>query len=167
MDLINVGYISGFHGLKGEVKIKSTTDFAADRFKVGNKLYLNKDDELIEVTIKSQREHKNINLVSFEGMESLNDVEKYKGYSLKVTKDMLFDLEEDEFYHFDLIGLDVLTNTGESLGKVSSIMETGANDIFVIKTKEQEILIPFVTAIVDRVDLDKKTITLFDVEGLW
>ena len=167
MELINVGYISGFHGLKGEVKIKSTTDFAGERFKVGSKLYLNKNDELIEVTIKSQRVHKNINLVSFKEFNSLNDVEKYKGYSLKITKEMLFELEDDEFYYFELIGLDVLTSEGICLGKVSSVMETGANDIFVIKANDKEILIPFVSSIVNTIDINENKITLFDIEGLW
>ncbi|MDL2211671.1 ribosome maturation factor RimM [Erysipelotrichaceae bacterium OttesenSCG-928-M19] len=167
MELINVGIIVGFHGLKGELKVKTTTDFIKERFKKNNVLLLNYQDDLIEMKIASVREHKGLLLITFEGYSHLNDVEKFKGYKLQITKEMLLALENDEYYYFDLIGLEVITYTKESLGKVKSIMETGANDILVVETSDKEILIPFINAVVDEVNLNAKQITLHEIEGLW
>lgn len=165
--LINVGYIIGFHGLKGEVKIKSTSDFIDKRLKMGNKLLLVKDNDSIEVSIKSSRLHKELYIVSFENYHSLNDVEKLKGYSLKVSKDNLFELEEDEYYHFELVGLDVITFDNVNLGKIKRIWDIGANDVFIIDNKGKEILIPYTSNIVDKVDLANNCIKLFEVDGLF
>ncbi|MDF9866461.1 16S rRNA processing protein RimM [Bacilli bacterium PM5-3] len=167
MEMINVGYIAGFHGLKGEMKIKTTTDFIKERFAKGSELFLIYNNDEILVKIKSYREHKGMPLISFEGYNSLNDVEKYKGSALKVTSDMLYDLDEEEYYHFDLIGLDVETFNGEVLGKVKSVMETGANDVIVLEKDGKDILVPFIKTIVDVIDIENKKIVLFEVEGLW
>lgn len=167
MELINVGYIAGFHGVKGEVKVKSTTDFADRRFAVGNKLILTNDDETIELTISNHRVHKNMDMLRFEEITNLNDIEKYKGYALKVKAEDLFELAEDEYYNFELIGLDVFDYQGNKLGQVKSIMNTAANDTLVVKTDHQDILIPFIKDVIDEVDFDNNKITLFEVEGLW
>ena len=164
---INVGYVAGFHGLKGEMKIKPTTDFVKDRFAIGNELLLITKTGEISVTIKTYREHKTLPLVSFEGYNSLNDVEQFKSCALKVTEDMLYELEDEEFYHFELVGLKVISFDDEMIGTIKSVMETGANDVFVVEGDSKEILIPFVKSIVEKVDLEKKEVKLFEVVGLW
>ena len=167
MEKINIGYIVGFHGLKGEIKVKSTTDFTKERFVVGQKLYLAFDNQWEELIIKTCRYHHGLVLISFEGFDSLTKVEKFKGCALQITQAMLYELEEDEFYHFDLIGLEVVSCAGQNLGKVKSIMSAGAQDVLVVDSSEKDILIPFVSAIVNQVDLKNKMITLFEIEGLW
>ena len=167
MEMINVGYVAGFHGLKGEMKIKTTTDFVQERFAVGSELILVTKDRELTVKVKSYREHKGVPLISFEGYATLNDVEQFKGASLKVTEDMLYELEDEEFYHFELIGSNVEIYDGKILGEITSIMETPANDIFIVKKDDKEILIPFIKSIVAEVDLENKKIKLFEVEGLW
>lgn len=166
MKEIKVGKIIGFHGLKGEVKVKSSTDFAKERFQVGNELFLSDQKNIIEVKIRSVRYHKNNYLIAFDGYPSLNDVEMFKGYDLIVKEEMLNELEEDEFYYFDLIGMKVYDHDNNLLGTVSSVMETGANEVLVIKG-DKEILIPFVDHFIKDIDLDNKTIHMEEVEGLY
>lgn len=167
MELINVGYITGFHGVKGEVKVKATTDFASARFAVGNKLIVTNGQESRELIISNHRTHKNMDLLRFEGIDSLNEIERYKGYALKIKPDDLFALAEDEYYNFDLIGLDVFDYQGNKIGQVESVLNTPANDTLVVKADHQEILIPFIKDVVNEVDLANHKITLFDVEGLF
>ncbi|WP_423363934.1 ribosome maturation factor RimM [Mycoplasma sp. P36-A1] len=166
-DNINIGYIAGFHGIKGEVKIKSTTDFKEERFKKGNILLLVGPRETVEMKIDSVREHKGMVLVKFTGIFNINDVEKYKGYEVKVNKENRMELAEDEFYFFDLVGLDVLNYNKENIGKVIRVMDTGASQILIIKHNEDEVMIPFVKAIVTDVDMAKNEIYLSDIEGLY
>jgi 16S rRNA processing protein RimM len=165
--VINVGYVVGFHGLKGEIKIKSTSDFIDKRLSKGNKLLLVKDNDEQEVTIKSSRNHKNTYLVYLDGYNNLNEVEKFRGYSIKVNEDDLYPLEEDEYYHFELIGLKVYDYQNNLLGSISSILETGANDILVIKENNQEIMIPLIKSIVNEINISKGIITLFEIDGLF
>lgn len=167
MELYNIGYVAGFHGLKGEMKIKSLTDFAQERFIVANTLYLNKDKDLLEVKIKTVRFHKGFYLLSFEGLDSLTKVEKYKGYSLSVNEEMLYELEDDEYYYFELIGMSVYDHQNNYLGKVSSVMETGANEVLVVSDDEKEILIPFVDSFFESFDEENKKIVLNEVDGLF
>jgi 16S rRNA processing protein RimM len=167
MEMINVGYIAGFHGLKGEMKIKTTTDYVEERFGVGSELYLLLKKEQIKVKIRSYRFHKGMPLIAFEDYYSLDDVEKFKGCALKIHKDMLFDLEEDEYYHFELIGAEVYDYNNELVGNIKSIMDSPANDIFVLETKGKDVLVPFVKSFVEEVDLNNKKIYLKEVEGLF
>lgn len=167
MELINVGYISGFHGVKGEVKIKATTDFPEERFAVGNKLLVTDEKETVELTISQHRVHKNINMLRFAEIDNLNEIEKYKGYALKIEADTLLDLDDDEYYHFELIGLSVFDYQGNLLGEVVSVMNTDANDNLVVKSGKKEILIPFIKDVINEVNLEAKKITLFEVEGLF
>lgn len=164
MELNKVGLIVSFHGLKGEVKVKSFTDFKDERFKIKNKLYLKKNDREIEVTIKSWRVHKGMDLLAFEEYSDLTSIEHLKNFEIYALKDELDILEEDEFYYKDLIGLSVYDYQDHKIGKIVKINETAANDLFVL---DNDVLIPFVKAIVNEIDLENKKITLFEIEGLF
>jgi 16S rRNA processing protein RimM len=165
--LINVGYVSGFHGLKGELKIKSTSDFIDERLQVNNKLLLVKDNHEIEVTIKSYRKHKDVPMISLVGFNSLNEVELFKGYALKVRQADLYQLEDDEFYHFQLIGLNVVDHNDTNIGTIKRIWDIGANDVFIIDHNGKEILIPYTSNVVEKIDLENKIVKIFDIEGLF
>lgn len=162
-----VGKIVGTHALKGEVKIYSESDFKEARFKKGNVLFIDYSGEKVEVTVASHREHKEFDLVSFEGLNSINDVEKYVKCELYVEETQLDDLEEDEFYYFELIGCTVLTDKDEELGIVKNVVNYGASDILVISgTNNKEVMIPFVNDFILDVDLETRTIKINPVEGL-
>ena len=143
----NVGKIVNTHGVKGEVKVVSTTDFPEERYQKGNTLYLfhTKGQNPIELIIKSHRNHKSFDLLTFEGYENINEVEKFKEGILKVQEDQLQDLEEGEYYFHEIVGCTVRTTAGEELGTVKEILSPGANDVWVVKGERgKEYLIPYI-----------------------
>lgn len=166
----NVGKIVNTHGIKGEARVISKTDFAEERYKPGNKLYLflpdTKSDPL-ELTVKSHRTHKSFDLLTFEGYENINQIEKMKGGILKISEDQLGDLEENEFYYHEIIGCTVETLDGEEVGKIKEILSPGANDVWVIKAKGgKEILIPYIEDVVKEVNVEEKLVKINAIEGL-
>lgn len=163
MDKIRVGVIVNTHALKGELKVKSFSDFDADRFAKGSKLLIEYRREIIEVVVKNARESKGFILVLFEGLEDINLVEKYKGCELFVLKEDLPELEEDEVYYHDLMGCDVYDEEGNHLGKVENVLETGANAVLRVNEK---ILIPFVKAFIKENDFKNKKIVINKMDGL-
>ena len=109
MTYYNVGKIVNTQGLQGELRVLSVTDFADERFKKKSVLALfdDKDNYIMDVEIASHRKHKNFDIVKFKGLYHINDVEKYKGCSLKIAEENLTDLDDGEFYYHEIIGLDV------------------------------------------------------------
>jgi 16S rRNA processing protein RimM len=165
----NVGKIVNTHGIRGEVRVISKTDFADERYRVGNTLYIFMDhaSEPIEVKVKSHRVHKSFDLLSFEGYDNINLVEKFKGAIIKVPESQLGKLEEGEYYFHEIIGCTVVTEQGETIGTVKEILTPGANDVWVVKDKGgKEILIPYIADVVKNVDVKEKLITIHPMEGL-
>lgn len=165
----NVGKIVNTHGIKGEVRVIATTDFVEDRFRPGRKLYIFMEGTSlpIEVVIKTTRPHKQFQIVSFEGYSSINDVEKFKGGTLKIKEEDRGTLEEGEFYFDEIIGLEVWSEEGEKLGFVKEILQTGANDVWVVKReKKPDLLLPYIEDCVKQVDLTEKKIIVHLLEGL-
>ncbi|MFE8695207.1 ribosome maturation factor RimM [Cytobacillus sp. FJAT-53684] len=165
----NVGTIVNTHGIKGEARVVSKTDFADERYKPGNKLFLfmPNTNTPIELTIKSHRTHKSFDLLIFEGYEDINDIEKMKGGILKISETQLGKLEDNEFYYHEIIGCTVATMNGEEIGKIREILSPGANDVWVIKGKGgKDILIPYIEDVVKKVDVKEKNIIIDPIEGL-
>ncbi|KOS69495.1 16S rRNA processing protein RimM [Lysinibacillus contaminans] len=171
MEWFNVGRIVNTHGVRGEVRILSTTDFEEQRFVVGNKLaaFKKNDKKPTWVTIESVRRHKNFILLTFEGMHNINLVEPFKEGMLKVTQDQMDEdlLEENEYFYHDIIGCSVVSEEGETIGEIKDILETGANDVWVVKgTKGKEHYIPYIEDVVKDINIDEKVITIHVMEGL-
>ena len=167
MDFLIVGKLVNTHALQGEVKVLSGSDFKKERFKKGNTLYIAYQGEHIPVTVASHRLHKGADLIRFLGFDSINDVEKYKGCDILVDYEDLGELEENEFYYYEIIGCQVKTVDGEVLGQVKEILETGANDVWVIERPGlKDVLIPYIEDVVKSVDVENKLITVQMLEGL-
>ena len=165
----NVGKIVNTHGIRGELKILSQTDFPEERFKPGNKLFLMNPDETekLEAVIETARVHKNSYIVLFKGWDDINKVEKYKGWSVKVGEDQLFELPPDEFYYFEIVGCTVMSEEGQEIGKVTEILTPGANDVWVVQpSKGKPVYIPYIDDVVKQVDVENKRITIHLLEGL-
>lgn len=165
--MYKVGAIINTHGIKGEVKVKRTSDFA-ERFEVGNDIfYKDTDQNDIVLTIKSSRMQKEIHLLSFEGFESINDVLSLKGTTLYIKDAQQTELDEHEFYYREIIGCTVKTTCGQTLGIVESILSPGANDVWVVKSTDgKEYLIPYIADVVKTVDVNEKSILIELIEGL-
>lgn len=171
MEWFNVGRIVNTHGIRGELRILSTTDFEEERFAVGMKLaaFKKEDTKPTWITIGSSRRHKNFILVTFEGMENINLVEPFKEGMLKVTIDQLADdeLDENEFYHFEIVDCEVFTEEGDLIGVVKEILETGANDVWEIKAEGgKKHYIPYIEDIVKEIDVENKKIIIHVMDGL-
>lgn len=161
MDKLKIGKIIGTHALKGELKIRSNSDFNDQRFVIGHKLLIgNLQDEFI---IKTVRFHKGNFLVSFEGLQNINLVEKYVGLNVYGYKDDI-ELDDDEYFYGDLIGC-IVINDNQEIGIVESLFNNGAHDILTVKTANGKISIPYVDAFIDEVNIDEKQINVHLIKG--
>ena len=133
-DLLQVGVITTTHGIRGEVKVYPTTD-DVHRFEELESVLLDTGKEYRELKIKSVKYFKQYAILKFKGIDNINDIEKYKGKSLFVTRENAQPLGEDEYYIADLIGMEVYLEDGSHFGKLKDVMETGANYVYIIKTE--------------------------------
>lgn len=163
MDKIKVGVIANTHGLKGELKVKSFSDFNEQRFAKGNTLLLDIHKEMLEVTISTYREQKGLVYISFEGMDDINMVEKFKCCDLYVLNENLHPLKSNEVYYYQLMNCDVYDENHELIGNVEDVFDTGANAVLRVN---KTILIPYVKAIIKEVDVETKRIVIHKMEGL-
>lgn len=161
MERIVFGKLVNTHGVRGEVKILSQSDFKDERFKKGTKFYVGDK----EVTVKTHRTHKNFDLVTFEEYTNINEVETLKGLEVSIDKSMLSELPEDEFYYHDLEGLSVF-NGEELVGEVSHVRDMPNGALLEVKTQSGKKLIPFVDEFIEDVDLEEKKIFINVIEGL-
>lgn len=168
MKWFNVGKIVNTHGIRGEVRVISRTDFAEERYKVGNVLYIFMENKPpIEVKVASHRVHKTFDLLTFEGYDNINLVEQFKGAIIKIPETQLQPLNEGEYYFHEIIGCTVVTEDGEPIGEVKEILTPGANDVWVVKRKKGgDVLVPYIADVVKQVDIENKTITIHVMEGL-
>lgn len=166
----NVGKVVNTHGVRGEVRVISTTDFADERFAVGSILYLDHKDlkDKIQLKVASHRLHKNFDLLTFENYPNINDVISFKGGVLQVTEEQLSELEDEEYYYHEIVGCNVVTEEGESLGKIKEILATGANDVWVVQRKNggKDLLIPYIEQVVKDIDIDNKQVVIHLMDGL-
>jgi 16S rRNA processing protein RimM len=166
----NVGKVVNTHGVRGEVRVISTTDFADERFEVGAKLYLEHKDmkDKLPLIVTSHRQHKNFDLLTFENYTNINDVVAFKGGILQVSEDQLSELEEEEYYYHEIIGCNVTTVDGEPLGKIKEILATGANDVWVIQRKNggRDLLIPYIEEVVKEINIQEKNVIIHMMNGL-
>lgn len=138
-----VGKLVNTHGVRGEMRVIVTTDFPDERFVVGQQLYID-DAAKTPVVINSVRQHKGFTLVTFENYTDINQVLPFKTHDLLVADEDLQPLDDGEYYYRDLIGLTVIDQDNQVLGKVSEILSPGANDVWVIPRKgKSDILLPF------------------------
>lgn len=168
MTLYKVGKIVNTHGIRGEVKVITTTDFVDERFQVGNQLWIEQaGQEPIAVTIKQARPHKGTMLVKFAEFDNINDVEHFRNAQLSVAEAEQAELEEGQYYYRQIIGLQVVTIDGRGLGTIKEILAPGANDVWVVERDGQpDLLLPVIDDVIKKVDLDAGVVTVELLEGL-
>ena len=165
-DLLRVGVIANTHGIRGEVKVFPTTDDVT-RFDYLKEVVLDAKREQITLKIQSVKYFKNLVIVKFKGIDNINDIEKYKGCDLYVTRENAVPLEENEYYIADLIDMEVIDENGEKLGVLYDVMQTGANDVYVIKLENgKELLLPNIDQCILSVNVSEKIMKVHVLEGL-
>ena len=164
-DVLKVGVITTTHGVRGEVKVYPTTD--ADRFLDLEYVLLDTGREKRKLEIQNVKYFKNLVILKFKGIDNINDIEMYKQRELWVPREEAQELDEDEYYIADLIGMDVLLENGEKFGVLRDVMETGANDVYIVdRVDGEEILLPAIHDCVLDVDVEKNTMTVHLMKGL-
>ena len=164
--LLQVGVITQPHGVRGEVKVFPTTD-DPERFKTLKHVLLDTGREKKPLEIQGVKFFKQFVILKFKGIDNINDIERYKRCPLLVERKDAVALEEDEYFVADMIGMKVITEDGTEFGTLSDVMETGANDVYVIDSKEHgEVLMPAIKECVLNVDMESGIITVHLMNGL-
>ena len=165
-ELLQVGVITSTHGVRGEVKVFPTTD-DPNRFKSLKHVLLDTGREKKSLEVQGVKFFKQFVILKFKGIDNINDIERYKRCPLLVTRENAVPLEEDEYFVADMIGMKVITEDGTEFGTLSDVMETGANEVYVIDSKEHgEVLMPAIKECVLNVDMESGIITVHLMNGL-
>ncbi|WP_448864144.1 ribosome maturation factor RimM [Dorea sp.] len=165
-ELLQVGVITSTHGVRGEVKVFPTTDDAA-RFKKLKHVLLDTGREMKPLEIQGVKFFKQFVILKFKGIDNINDIERYKRCPLLVERKDAVELKEDEYFIADMIGIQVETEDGEVFGTLKDVMETGANDVYVIDTEEHgEVLVPAIKECILEVDVENRKMTIHLMDGL-
>ena len=165
-DMLRVGVFANTHGVRGEIKVFPTTDDVT-RFKKLKKIYLDKGMEKMELEIQSVRYFKNMVILKFKGIDNINDIEKYKGKDLLIHREQAVPLKEDEYFICDIIDSKVVAEDGEEVGVLKEVLQTGANDVYVVRTAEgKEVLLPVIDECVLNLNLEEKIVTVRLMPGI-
>lgn len=163
---LRVGVISSTHGIRGEVKVYPTTD-DPERFLELDEVILDTGREHKILEIEGVKFFKNQVILKFKGYDNINDIEKYLKKDLLVDREHAVELGENENFIADLIDMEVVTDEGKVLGTLTDVIETGANDVYAVKTPEgKELLLPAIRDCILDVNVDEKRMTVHVMEGL-
>lgn len=165
-ELLQVGVITTPHGVNGEVKVFPTTDDPA-RFKKLKKVLLDTGKEKLELEITQIKFFKQFVILKFKEYDNINDIEKYRKCPLLVTRENAVKLKANEYFIADLIGLSVMTDEGAALGTVKDVLQTGANDVYVVEgTDGSEILLPAIRQCILEVNIEEQRMLVHLMKGL-
>ena len=165
-DLLQVGILSSTHGVRGEIKVFPTTD-DVKRFKKNKEYILGTKNGNMDVRVESVKFFKQFVILKFEGIDTLDDILVYKGCSLYVNRAHAVKLQKDEYFIADLIGMEVFDEDDNYIGKLTDVLETGANDVYEITTEDDKTyLFPAIKECIKKVDMEKRKITAYVMPGL-
>lgn len=165
-EFLQVGVISSTHGVRGEVKVFPTTS-DKERFRDLKSVTLDTGKERISLEIQQVKFFKQMAILKFRGIDSINDIERYKGKSLWVPREEALPLGEDEYYIADLIGMEVSLEDDTYFGTLKDVIETGANDVYAVETAEgREVLIPAIKECILQVDVQAGKMRIHLMKGL-
>lgn len=161
MEYIVVGHVIGQLGIKGEVKIEVLTDFP-DRFAPGNRAYVDGHP----LTIERSRPHKDRLALKFFGIDDIEAASQLRGRNLEIPIDQIHELPVDEYYRFQILGLEVFDMQGEPVGKIDDILPTGSNDVYIVTGPRGEVLIPAIDDVIKSIDIQKGQMVIQVIDGL-
>lgn len=165
-DLLRIGVITTTHGVRGEVKVFPTTDDAR-RFDDCDEVILVTKQEQMTLHVERVRYFKNLVIVKFKEFSDINQVETFRKCDIMVTREHAVPLEEGEFFLCDIIGAKVVEEDDTPIGTVTDVMETGANNVFVIQTEEgKEVLFPSIPECIRKVDVENQIVVAHIMPGL-
>ncbi|EOS46504.1 16S rRNA processing protein RimM [Lachnospiraceae bacterium MD335] len=165
-DLLQVGAITQTHGLRGEVKVFPTTD-DVKRFKKLKEVILDTGKEKMALEIENVRFFKQFAILKFKGLDNINDIERYKGKSLYVTRENAVKLRKDEYFIADLMGVKIYDEQDAYMGVLKDVIVTGANDVYEIALEDgRTLLLPAIKQCVLDVDIEQRRMKVHVLDGL-
>lgn len=163
---LRVGVIANTHGVRGEVKVYPTTE-DIKRFDYLKEAVIDTGKEKINVNVTGVKYFKNMVILKFEQYDNMDQVIPLKGMDLLVTRENAIPLAEGEHYIVDMIGCKIITDDGNTLGELTDVMQTGANDVYVVKTNDgKEVLLPAIKECVLEKNIENKVIKVHIMKGL-
>ena len=165
-----IGKIANTHGLKGEMKVFPTTE-DVQRFTllIGKEVFVIHNNMPTQYTIQGVKYHKNMAIVKFKDIDTIEQAQALKNATIKIPRDLALPLAEDEFYLKDIYDMEVATEDGEYLGIIVDIMQTGANNVYVVEKdndKKTQLLIPAIKQCILDMDIPAKKMTVHLLRGL-
>lgn len=165
-DLLQAGVITTTHGVRGEVKVFPTTDDPA-RFKKLKKVLVDTGKTQTELEIASVKFFKNMVILKFKEYDNINDVEYLRQAKIMVTRDQAVKLRKDEYFIADLLDMKAVSDEGEDLGVIADVLQTGANDVYIIKKEQKkDLLVPAIKDCIKNVDMEQNVMTIHLLPGL-
>jgi len=161
LDFMTIGRILAPWGTRGKLKVKVITDFP-QRFALSSTVYINRQP----MTIDSTEWHKGEVIIKLNAVDSIEAARRLRGQPVEIHHSQLYSLPEGQYYHSQLIGLEVWTTQGELLGNITEVLTAKSNDNYVVKGNEGEILIPAIEDVVKSIDLNKGRIVIEAIPGL-
>ncbi|SEM47952.1 16S rRNA processing protein RimM [Syntrophus gentianae] len=166
MKFFEIGEIVKAHGLKGRMKVKSYADAEEDLDSLGEVLIARGNDEPVNHPVRKIDSHLTFFFLELETVNTVEEAQKFVGCRVLIPEDARAQLSADEYYWRDLIGLRVLTEEGSYLGSIESIFATGSNDVYVCSGGEREILLPAISDVIRKIDLEKQEMVVRLLKGL-
>jgi len=161
---LRIGKIVNTHGIKGEVRVVPLTE-NIQRFNDLKYVYLD-DEKLINMNVDYVKYHKNNVILKFKGLDSIDEAEKLKGIYILVNRENAMALPEGSYFICDLIGICVYDVEGKNLGSITDILNTGSNDVYVVRDGKNELLIPALKTVVKEINIQDNRIIVDLPEGL-
>ena len=163
---LKIGAVTTTHGVRGEMKVFPTTD-DPQRFLDLDEVILTNGKQSETHSIVGVKFFKNLVILKLEGIESMDEAVRYRSWDVMIPREKGVPLKENEYYVADVIGMTVWTEDGKLFGTLKDVMETGANDVYVVQTKEHgEVLIPAIKACIMRVNVEEGEMTVHLLPGL-
>ena len=165
-EYLEIGQIVNTSGLKGFLKVIPLTDDIT-RFEDLETVYIQKHKDLVEFKIQGVKYNKNMVILKLEGIDNIDEAEKYRNFYIKINRKDAIELPDDSYFIVDILQCEVFTDANEHLGKVVDVFATGSNDVYTVKTEEgKEILLPAIEDVIKEVDIANKKIVVHLLDGL-
>lgn len=166
-ELLTIGQITAAWGNKGEVKVFPLTDFP-ERFSELTEVFWTREQQQRKLSIVSARRHKDLLLVKFAGIDSINDAEGLRQGYLQIPKGQRKPLPEGHYYLYEIVGLTVVTTDGTKVGVIRDVLRTGSNDVYVVEREgsKDDLLLPALKTVVLDIQAESRVMTVDIPEGL-
>lgn len=164
---LEIGQIVNTFGIKGMVKVKPFTENTKKRYDNLKKVYIKNKNERKEYEIEEVKYYKEMVLIKFKGIETIEEAEKFRNSYLLINREDEEPLEEGTYYIVDMLGLEVYTDENERLGILDDIFNSGSSDIYVVKNElGKQILLPAIKDVIKNIDMENRKITVHLIKGL-